>query len=90
MKVVWRARARADLDSAISYIAKDNPGTAQSVRDRILQSAALLEQWADVGRRGRRADLRELVVPQAPYLIIYRRAASKVTILRIWHTSRKR
>jgi len=62
MKVVWRARALADLDAAIAYISKESQSGARSTRERILQSVALLEQWPDAGRVGRRAGLREYVV----------------------------
>jgi toxin ParE1/3/4 len=90
MKVIWRERGRADLDAVVSYIANESPAGARSTRERILRSVELLEQWPDAGRSGRRADLRELVVPGTPYLIIYRRKRRKLFILRIWHSSRKR
>lgn len=90
MKAVWRARARADLDAAIAYLSNESISGARSTREGILRSVALLEQWPDAGRAGRRADLREFVVPKTPYLIIYRRSGSTLFILRIWHTSRHR
>lgn len=90
MKVIWRERALADLDAALAYVAKDSPSAAQSMRERIVDSVALLEQWPDAGRIGRRADVREHPVPRTPYLIIYRHTAESLFILRIWHTSRNR
>jgi plasmid stabilization system protein ParE len=56
MKIIWRKRALADLDAALDYIAKDSASRARSTRERILDSLALLEQWPDAGRVGRRAD----------------------------------
>lgn len=90
MRIIWRKRARADLDSALAYIAKDSPSGAQLTRERILASITLLEQWPDAGRAGRRVDVREQPVPRTPYLIIYRYKAETLFILRIWHTSRNR
>jgi toxin ParE1/3/4 len=89
-EVIWRARALADLEAALAYIAKDSSSGAQSTRERILDSVALLEQWPDAGRVGRRPGLREQPVPRTPFLIIYRHRAAKLFILRIWHTSRNR
>jgi toxin ParE1/3/4 len=89
MKVVWRRKARAEIDALVAYISQDSPAGATRVRDQILEMVSLLEMWPDLGRK-RDADLRELVVAKTPYVVIYRRTPSKVTIVRILHGMRKR
>jgi toxin ParE1/3/4 len=89
MKVVWRRRAYAEIDAIVSYIAKESPAGAVRVRDQILHMVSFLEDWPDVVREGRRG-LRELVVPKTNYVVLYRRAARKVTIVRVIHGMRLR
>jgi plasmid stabilization system protein ParE len=87
MKVVWRRKARAEIDAIVAYISKDSPAGAVRVRDQILVS--LREMWPDLGRE-RNAGLRELVVAKAPYVVLYRRTTNKVTIVRVLHGMRRR
>ena len=48
--IVWTLRARQDLRSLLSYIAKDNPTAAKSFRARILQKVDGLEAFPETGR----------------------------------------
>jgi plasmid stabilization system protein ParE len=89
MKVVWRRKARAEIDAIVAYISKDSPAGAVRVRDQILAMVSLLEMWPDLGRE-RNAGLRELVVAKAPYVVLYRRTTNKVTIVRVLHGMRRR
>jgi toxin ParE1/3/4 len=89
MKVVWRRTARAEIDFIVSYISKDSPAGAKRVRDQILAIVSLLEMWPELGRE-QKAGLRELVVAKTPYVVLYRRSPSKVTIVRVLHGMRRR
>ncbi|WP_146144702.1 type II toxin-antitoxin system RelE/ParE family toxin [Phreatobacter cathodiphilus] len=40
------------------------------------------------GREGRVANTRELVVVACPYIVVYRRESSAVTVLAVMHTAR--
>ena len=71
------------------YIAADNPIAAEQVVTYIIATADSLSAFPLLGRMGRKAGTRELVVPQYPYLLVYRLTASKVTILTVAHQSRK-
>jgi toxin ParE1/3/4 len=89
MKVEWSAQARAELDAAIGHIATESPSGAARVRQQILHSVGFLAAWPAMGRKGRRS-FRELVVPHTPYIVIYRRSARKVTIMRVRHGAQQR
>ena len=90
MKIVWRARAEADLNALVTYIANESPSGAKRVHDQIIYSVSFLADWPDFGKPGRKPGLREMVVAHTRYVVIYRHNASKVTILRIVHGSRNR
>ena len=89
MKLVWRRKARSEIDAIVAYIAQDSPRGAARVRDQILAAVSLLEMWPDVARQGK-GGLRELVVAHTKYVVLYRRAADKVTIVRVIHGMRRR
>lgn len=89
MIVVWRRQAREEFEAAIDYIFKDSPAGARKVRERILTAVSLLEMWPELGRPGR-AGLRELVVAKTKYVVLYRYAPDRVTVVRVLHGMRKR
>jgi len=90
MRIVWRARARADMVALVTHISRDSPSGAFRVHDQIEHTVGFLTDWPDMGRKGRQLDLRELVVPRTPYLVLYRRTERDVIVLRVLHTSRNR
>jgi toxin ParE1/3/4 len=89
MKVVWRRRARSEIDAIVAYIARESPAGAVRTRDQILSMVELLEMWPDLGRTGRRG-LRELVVARTNYVVLYRRSVRQVTVVRVLHGKRLR
>lgn len=89
MKVIWRRRAREELDAAVAYISKESPAGARRVRERILSAVALLEMWPELGRVGK-AGLRELVAAKPKYVVLYRHSPGRVTIVRVLHGMRRR
>jgi toxin ParE1/3/4 len=89
MKIVWRQRARAEIETIVSEIAKDSTAGAVRILDQILHMISFLKDWPDLGREARRG-LRELVVARTKYVVLYRRSAGKVTIVRVVHGMRRR
>jgi plasmid stabilization system protein ParE len=90
LAVVWRARALADIGRIVRYIAPDNPIAAKRVGRELLLAGDGLATFPRRGRPGRQPGTRELAAV-APYIIVYRTAASgTVTILRIWHAAQDR
>lgn len=81
---------KLDLDELITYIGRESPKAAVEVASRILGQIDLLKEQPEIGRPGRRAGTRELVVPNTRYIVAYRIDAAQevVQILRILHTSR--
>lgn len=84
-RVKWLRQALANLDQAAAFIAQDDPAAASRMVLRIEQAVAQLARHPDMGRPGRVASTRELVVPGTPYLIPYRVAGNDLEILRVLH-----
>jgi toxin ParE1/3/4 len=66
MEIVWREVALDSLQRVRAYIARDNPGAAERVRERILSAVRNLADMPNMGRPGRVEDTRELVVSGTP------------------------
>jgi toxin ParE1/3/4 len=89
VRVRWLRRALANLDAEAEYIAEDNPAAAGRVVLNILRAVDLLKRNPALGRAGRVAGTRELVVPGTPYIVPYRVRGEAVEILRVFHAARK-
>lgn len=89
MRIVWAKRAASALQREHAYLSLDNPPAANRVRDRILRAVESLSQFPTSGRGGRLPDTRELVITGTPYIAIYRVQTDEITVLAVFHTSRK-
>jgi plasmid stabilization system protein ParE len=89
MRVRWLRTALRNLDEEATFIAADDPDAARAVVRRVLDAVALLATQPALGRPGRVAGTRELVVPQTRYLIPYRVRSGAVEILRVFHALRR-
>lgn len=87
-RLVFAEPAAHDLDSIIAYIALDNPEAAEKVFRTIVTTAERLTDFPGLGRAGRLPETRELAVSGQPYLIVYRAASDKVTVLAVFHGAR--
>jgi toxin ParE1/3/4 len=85
VRVRWLRIALANLDAEAEYIAEDNPAAVQ----KIFRAVDLLKKEPAMGRAGRVAGTRELVVAETPYIIPYRVRGDAVEILRVFHTARE-
>jgi toxin ParE1/3/4 len=88
-RVRWLKTAVRDLDAEIAYIASDDVSAACLVMDRITEAVSLLSTQPAMGRHGRVAGTRELMVPKTRYLVPYRVRAGVIEILRVFHASRR-
>jgi toxin ParE1/3/4 len=86
--VTWTERALSDFESALTFIAKDNPANAQLVRDRILNTVSNLEAFS-LGLPAPKGHLK-LYVPKTSYFMIFDRTPNDdgIIILAFIHTSR--
>jgi toxin ParE1/3/4 len=89
MRLVWARPAARDLDSIGDYIARENPRAAARIVSRIRGAAANLTEFPRLGRRGRVANTRELVVASTPFILVYRLGDDRVEILAVFHTARR-
>lgn len=89
MNVVWRDRARRDVESAFTYISRESSSGAHRIRSQILHSVEFLAEWPEMARAGRDG-FRELAVPHTRYIVIYRIAAESILIHRVMHASQRR
>jgi toxin ParE1/3/4 len=89
MRVLWTRLALIDLEAIGDYIGRENPTAAARVVTAILDQAQTLASFPDMGRAGRIAGTRELVIAGAPFVIPYRVRDSGVEILAVFHASRK-
>lgn len=89
MRLAWSRAARADLLAIADYIELDNPPAARAVLERIDRQVARLVDHPELGRRGRVAGTRELVIVPYPYIVVYRLAGEAVQVLRVLHQRRQ-
>jgi toxin ParE1/3/4 len=87
MKVRWARTAVRDLGALDSYIGEQQPAAADALVDAIQAGAGMLEQYPNLGRPGRVAGTRELIV--APFVIVYRVRKTVVEIAAVIHGARK-
>ena len=79
----------ADIESIKQYISTVNPRAAERVINRMIKVADHLVDFPMLGRIGRKAGTREIIVPEYPYLLVYRLTASKVIIVTVAHQPKK-
>jgi toxin ParE1/3/4 len=89
MEIVWSARAISDLEAIREFIDTDNPRAAVRVRTRIHVAVGRLAQFPLLGRAGRVAGTRELIIANAPYIVAYRIIEDRIRILAVIHTARR-
>jgi plasmid stabilization system protein ParE len=68
-----------------AYIARDNPEAAADVALMLLAAVERLAELPNLGRPGRLAGTRELVVPGTPYVIPYRVKPERLEIIAVFH-----
>jgi len=85
MKVIWLQGAIHDLEALFEYIGMENPPAAFATCDLIERRTKQLADHPFLGREGRVATTRELVVAGTPFIVVYRVSSNQVDILAILH-----
>lgn len=88
-RIVWLREALGDMRGIGDYIARENPAAARRVVRTIQNDVDILREHPAIGRPGRLAGTRELVISRYPYIVAYREIATLVQILAVVHTSRR-
>lgn len=89
MTIVWAPRAIEHLAHLRAFIARDNPKAANRVAAALLKAVELLYELPNLGRPGRIAGTRELVVAGTPYVIPYRLRGDRLEVIAIFHGRQK-
>lgn len=88
MRVSWTIPALNDLDQIQDFIAQDSPIAAyRLVTDLIGRTDRILVSNPMIGRNGRAAGTRELVMPGTSYIVVYR-VREVVEVLAVVHGAR--
>jgi addiction module RelE/StbE family toxin len=77
------------LEDIRERIAADNPIAATRMIERIRAAVTRLAVAPGLGRPGRVADTRELVIPRTPYIVPYRVKDDVVQIITILHSAQR-
>jgi toxin ParE1/3/4 len=83
MTIRWLKKALRNLKQAHDYIAKDEPDAAIQVILKIQAAIDRLQEFPMLGRTGRVEGTREIVIPNTPFIVIYRVKKKTVEILRV-------
>ena len=89
MTIVWSPRAIEHLAHLRAYISRDNPKAANRIASALLEAVERLAELPSLGRFGRVADNRELVVPGTPYVIPYRLRGDRLEVIAVFHGRQK-
>jgi len=90
LEVVWSALARTRLREIRDYVARDKPQAAERLAMRIVTLVEALRTHPHLGRAGAEPGIRELVIGNTPYIILYRVQGERVIISTIWHGAQQR
>ena len=85
MKVVVTPLASDHLLAAHDYLQAFSPAAAKSQLTKIFDAIDRLQQFPYLGRTGRIAGTRELVVPRTPFIVAYAVTGQEVQILAVLH-----
>lgn len=67
------------------YIERDNPNAANRIASALLEAVERFAQLPNLGRPGRRAGTRELVLPGTPYIITYRPRGDRLEVVGVFY-----
>lgn len=88
MALFWTPEATQDRDEIYDYIEADNPAAALALDELFAEKAGRLVDHPGIGRPGRVAGTRELVVHQN-HILVYDVADDLVRVLRVLHATRQ-
>lgn len=89
MNLRWSSLARADVLAIVDHLLEFNPAAAGRLIDTIEGDVHGLAEFPGMGRPGRCAGTRELVITDTPYIVVYRVVGGTVQILRVLHGARQ-
>ncbi len=88
MIITWTPLAQADLIAIVDYLLELNSIAAIAAEQRITEAIEQLADFPGLGRPGRVASTRELVITDTPYIAAYRVQREQVEVHRVLHGTR--
>ena len=73
----------------MDFIGQDNPLAAVNADDAIVAQVSTLADQPEIGRPGRRAGTRELVISRTPFVAVCRVTGGRIEVLRLLHGSQQ-
>lgn len=89
MKVVWTRLALQDLDNAYEFIAHHSPKAAKGIIKKVEEGISNLKEYPNLGKKGRLKGIRELVIPNSPFILPYRIKETHIEVIAFLHGKRK-
>jgi toxin ParE1/3/4 len=90
IEIVWSPLARSRLRQIRAYVARDKPDAAERLATRIVAMVEALRNHPHLGRVGAEPGIRELVIGNTPYVVLYHVRDQRVIISTIWHAAQRR
>src|SRR5438067_993009 len=92
MELVWLARGQRELQNIFDYYSQEaGQAVASRLVQRIVRSAEMLIEFPRLGKPSEyAAEVRELQVPQLPFLLPYRLTENRIEILSVFDERRQR
>lgn len=90
MRLEWSPLAKADREAIFNFTEAKSPRSAVVTDERIAATVRRLRLFPEIGRHGRTTGTRELVVQDAPFIVVYRiERHTTIKVLRVLHSARR-
>lgn len=89
MRVEWLPEAQRGLAAQLEWVAERDPWAAVDLGEAVHAAVGRLADHPAMGRPGRLAGTRELVVTGTPYAVVYQLEAAAVVVLRVLHSAQR-
>lgn len=93
MKLRFTPRASRQVEAISVYLAERSPAAGRRIGRRIREAARFLTRFPHIGHRGVLGGTYELIVPDIPYILVYRLERPELdtlSILGVYHTAQLR
>jgi plasmid stabilization system protein ParE len=84
MKLIWSEQARQEWVGQYRFYFARNPEAARRLRQAVMDGARRLRSHPHMGRPGRVANSRELVISATPFLLVYDVNPVRIEILHLF------
>lgn len=89
MQLRWTREAATDLEHIAEYLVQHVPERASALVRTVYEAPASLLAFPHLGRPGKQAGTRELVMPSLPYVLVYMVRDDVVFVVRILHAAQQ-